>query len=626
MRAERARRRGLVTALDLDRQPLRVLGLDPLSEAPFRGHLGGGRSPSPPSRAFFTDPKAVLVGAALAERYGLAPGSPLRVRVAATASRRSACWASSHAAGAEEAGASSTACCCWTSARAQRPVRMGDRVSPHRPDPATGRRRSPRIAPPPPRGRARRAGERAGVDRRPAHRRLRAEPHRPQPARPRGGHVPHLQHRDVQRRAAARGVRHAAHCWARPPGQLFALDPRGDGGGLRRGHAARPRPRLAARARRAVRLVTPHDQRPLLRRLRHRGAAHRLRRSRRPWPSASGPACSSAVAPGPRGRARRARRGPAPQHVRRRARGASCRGSAPRAPSSPRSGGCCSSPRGALARRELRRALRDRPGPGPARPRSSRSALMALGAPVAGRFAGHRWAGWPRGTVARSVSRTGVAAAALMVAVSVTIGVGVMIESFRSTVENWLDLTLRADVYRRRAVGRRGARRSRRSPRTSPARVAAVPGSRRGRDDPLRARGEPARRGATSASPTRAARATRASTASPRATRSEPGTRVRAGAVIVTRAVRLPPPAARRAADRSRCVPTAGPRTFPVAGRLLRLRDRAGHRLHDPQGLRALLGRPRRHLGRRATSRRARRSAAVTRARCDAPSRAPRSA
>jgi putative ABC transport system permease protein len=45
------------------------------------------------------------------------------------------------------------------------------------------------------------------------------------------------------------------------------------------------------------------------------------------------------------------------------------------------------------------------------------------------------------------VSRTGVAASALMVAVSVTIGVSVMIASFRATVENWLGVTLMADVY-----------------------------------------------------------------------------------------------------------------------------------------------------------------------------------
>ena len=50
-------------------------------------------------------------------------------------------------------------------------------------------------------------------------------------------------------------------------------------------------------------------------------------------------------------------------------------------------------------------------------------------------------------TVTQALSRTSVAIAALMVAVSVTIGVTVMIESFRSTVVNWLDQTLIADIY-----------------------------------------------------------------------------------------------------------------------------------------------------------------------------------
>ncbi len=50
-------------------------------------------------------------------------------------------------------------------------------------------------------------------------------------------------------------------------------------------------------------------------------------------------------------------------------------------------------------------------------------------------------------TVIRSLSRTSVAAAALMVAVSVIIGVGVMIGSFRNTVEQWLDDVLQADIF-----------------------------------------------------------------------------------------------------------------------------------------------------------------------------------
>ncbi len=50
-------------------------------------------------------------------------------------------------------------------------------------------------------------------------------------------------------------------------------------------------------------------------------------------------------------------------------------------------------------------------------------------------------------TVTGALSRTSIAIAALMIAVSVTIGVTVMIASFRSTVSNWLDQTLIADIY-----------------------------------------------------------------------------------------------------------------------------------------------------------------------------------
>ena len=50
-------------------------------------------------------------------------------------------------------------------------------------------------------------------------------------------------------------------------------------------------------------------------------------------------------------------------------------------------------------------------------------------------------------TVTQALSRTSVAIAALMVAISVVIGVTVMIASFRATVENWLQQTLIADVY-----------------------------------------------------------------------------------------------------------------------------------------------------------------------------------
>lgn len=51
-----------------------------------------------------------------------------------------------------------------------------------------------------------------------------------------------------------------------------------------------------------------------------------------------------------------------------------------------------------------------------------------------------------RGALA-SVSRTGVAAAALIVAVAVTAGVTIMIDSFRGAVAAWLESRLQADIY-----------------------------------------------------------------------------------------------------------------------------------------------------------------------------------
>ncbi|HSM07353.1 MAG TPA: ABC transporter permease [Longimicrobiales bacterium] len=49
--------------------------------------------------------------------------------------------------------------------------------------------------------------------------------------------------------------------------------------------------------------------------------------------------------------------------------------------------------------------------------------------------------------VTASLSRTAPAVAALVVAVAVTVGLGTMIASFRGTVARWLDHTLQADVY-----------------------------------------------------------------------------------------------------------------------------------------------------------------------------------
>jgi putative ABC transport system permease protein len=65
--------------------------------------------------------------------------------------------------------------------------------------------------------------------------------------------------------------------------------------------------------------------------------------------------------------------------------------------------------------------------------------LLGRGIGVAGRMA-------VRG-VYTSLSRTGVAIAALSIAISTTVGVGVMVDSFRGSVQQWLQSTLRGDIY-----------------------------------------------------------------------------------------------------------------------------------------------------------------------------------
>ena len=73
-------------------------------------------------------------------------------------------------------------------------------------------------------------------------------------------------------------------------------------------------------------------------------------------------------------------------------------------------------------------------------------ALMRVLAPPAGALFGVLGRLAARGVVA-ALSRTAVAIAALMIAVAVTVGVAVMVDSFRSTVASWLEVTLQADVY-----------------------------------------------------------------------------------------------------------------------------------------------------------------------------------
>lgn len=72
--------------------------------------------------------------------------------------------------------------------------------------------------------------------------------------------------------------------------------------------------------------------------------------------------------------------------------------------------------------------------------------LMRVLRPVMGALFGILGRMAARGVVV-SLSRTGVAVAALAVAIAATIGMAVMIGSFRATVVHWLDQYMQADVY-----------------------------------------------------------------------------------------------------------------------------------------------------------------------------------
>jgi putative ABC transport system permease protein len=72
---------GVIVALDLDQQPLRLLGVDPLAEAPFRSYFSGAGGNLGNLAQLMTKPGTVAIGAGLADRYRLKIGDPLRVRL-----------------------------------------------------------------------------------------------------------------------------------------------------------------------------------------------------------------------------------------------------------------------------------------------------------------------------------------------------------------------------------------------------------------------------------------------------------------------------------------------------------------------------------------------------------------
>ena len=72
---------GVATAMDLDQQPLRLLGVDPFAEGPFRSYLGGASGQVVGLQELFVEPNTVAIGAGLADRYGLKVGGALRLRL-----------------------------------------------------------------------------------------------------------------------------------------------------------------------------------------------------------------------------------------------------------------------------------------------------------------------------------------------------------------------------------------------------------------------------------------------------------------------------------------------------------------------------------------------------------------
>lgn len=73
-----------VTALELDAQPMRLFGVDPFSESPFRSYLGPGDQSEGPAASYLAElmarPNTVLISSSLAAQYGLTTGDALTIR------------------------------------------------------------------------------------------------------------------------------------------------------------------------------------------------------------------------------------------------------------------------------------------------------------------------------------------------------------------------------------------------------------------------------------------------------------------------------------------------------------------------------------------------------------------
>lgn len=80
-----------VSSPQMGNQPMQLLGVDPFAEAPFRSYLGGNYAGDPSTvagrgaldlTAFLTQPGAILISQDTATRYGLSTGQPITLDVA----------------------------------------------------------------------------------------------------------------------------------------------------------------------------------------------------------------------------------------------------------------------------------------------------------------------------------------------------------------------------------------------------------------------------------------------------------------------------------------------------------------------------------------------------------------
>ncbi|HXY41923.1 MAG TPA: FtsX-like permease family protein [Vicinamibacteria bacterium] len=428
---------GYAVAVDLDRQPVRVLGLDPLSDAPFRAHLGGGSFAEPGFARLFVDPRAVVVASPLAERYGLRLGSPLRLSVMDRLETLTVAGIA-HPARADEATALETVLLLDVGA-AQQLFRMGDRVS--RVDLIADEADLARVRPllPPGTRLAAASAQAATVGQLTAAFRLNLTA-LSLLALVVGMFLIYntVMFAVVQRRPVLGTLR----LLGATPRQVFALvlletaaaaalgTAFGIGLGWALGQGA---VRLVTRTINDLYFVLAVTRAPLTLPAAARAVALGL-----------GAAVLAAVAP-----ALEAARVEPVEALRRSVVEARSHRLLPRLGL----GGVLVAIAGGVLLLAVQGSLAASfaglftivMGLALVAPLGTVAAMAAL-TPLAGRLGGTLGRLATR-TVRRSVSRTGVAVAALAVAVSVTIGVGLMIGSFRATVENWLDLTLRADVF-----------------------------------------------------------------------------------------------------------------------------------------------------------------------------------